>query len=84
MCDLVNAGVKTKLPPPAKKKKKKIIEQTDEQQDTKVESNWQCQVEVPRGSATWKRGGHTIMGGAAQSPENVTWKCHMEALPGYR
>ena len=42
-----------------------------------------CQVEVPRGSATWKWGGHNIMGGAAQSPENVTWKRHMEALPGY-
>ena len=42
-----------------------------------------CQVEVPGGSAMWKLGGHNIMGGAAQSPENVTWKRHMEALPGY-
>jgi hypothetical protein len=46
-------------------------------------ARWKCHVEVPRGSATWKWGGHNIMGGAAQSPENVTWKRHMEALPGY-
>lgn len=39
-----------------------------------------CQVEVPRGSGedttSW-------VDGAAQSPENVTWERHMEALPGY-
>ena len=45
---------------------------------------WCCGVEVPGGRPRGSGEDTTSwVDGAAQSPENVTWERHMEALPGY-